>query len=85
MLKLEITITELQDGSISIETDEWTQGEVSLNEERYAGAIVGTIEAMNDSMDDADRERLEREMAAELASVELEKPADIPVDVEERE
>ena len=85
MLKLEITITELQDGSISIETDEWTQGEVSLNEERYAGAIVGTIEAMNDSMDESDKERLEREMAAELASVELEKPADIPVDAEERE
>tara|TARA_R110000868_G_scaffold323776_1_gene584690 strand:- start:145 stop:402 length:258 start_codon:yes stop_codon:yes gene_type:complete len=85
MLKLEITITELQDGSISIETDEWTQGDVSLNEERYAGAIVGTIEAMNDSMDEADRVRLEREMAAELASVELETPADIPVDAEERE
>ena len=85
MLKLEITITELQDGSISIETDEWTQGDVSLNEERYAGAIVGTIEAMNESMDESDRERLEREMADELASVELEKPADIPVDVEERE
>ena len=85
MIKLEITITELQDGSISMETDEWTQGDVSLNEERYAGAIVGTIEAMNDSMDEADLERLEREMAAELSYVEIEQPCVDPPELEERE
>ena len=85
MLKLEITITERDDGAFDVETSEWRQGDVSLNEERLASAITGTIDAMNESMDESDRERLEREMAAELASVELEKPADIPVDVEERE
>lgn len=85
MLKLEITITERDDGAFDVETSEWRQGDVSLNEERLASAITGTIDAMNDSMDESDKERLEREMAAELASVELEKPADIPVDVEERE
>jgi len=85
MLKLEITITERDDGAFDVETSEWRQGDVSLNEERLASAITGTIDAMNESMDESDKERLEREMAAELASVELEKPADIPVDVEERE
>ena len=85
MLKLEITITERDDGAFDVETSEWRQGDVSLNEERLASAITGTIDAMNESMDESDRERLEREMADELASVELEKPADIPVDVEERE
>jgi hypothetical protein len=85
MLKLEITITERTDGAFDVETSEWRQGDVSLNEERLASAITGTIDAMNDSIDESDKERLEREMAAELAAVELEKPADIPVDAEERE
>jgi hypothetical protein len=58
---------------------------VSLNEERYAGAIVGTIGAMNDSMDEVDRERLEREMAEELSAVEIEQPCTDPPELEERE
>lgn len=85
MLKLEITITERDDGAFDVETSEWRQGEVSLNEERLASAITGTIDAMNDSVDESDKERLQREMEDELAAVEIEQPFTDPAETEERE
>ena len=85
MLKLEITITERDDGAFDVETSEWRQGEVSLNEERLASAITGTIDAMNDSVDESDKERLQREMEDELAAVEIEQPFTDPPETEERE
>ena len=85
MLKLEITITERDDGAFDVETSEWRQGEVSLNEERLASAITGRIDAMNDSVDESDKERLQREMEDELAAVEIEQPFTDPPETEERE
>ena len=85
MIKLEITISERTDGAFDVESSEWRQGDVSLNEEHLSSAIIGMIDAMNDSMDEVDKARMEQAMAAELSTIEVATPVDIPIDAEERE